>query len=205
MKYRRENEKNENLVTHIFEIGEKEKVMKPSYDDESRQKLLRVIREFESKVTEFDLWTNTNANEVYRLFRNTINGSARDSWDNIIDGEIKAQADFEVHQGALIDKLLRSDAYKNQLQYLKRTVEHQIVRFNQLNWTMTLSSQLRHWRKCYLFHCILFLICIVTMVFSGTKKDVPGNPHKSDATATVARVIPNSEIFLRTFSKLEEN
>ena len=42
------------------------------------------------------------------------------------------------------------------------------------------------------------------MVFSGTEEDVPGNLDKADATATVARIIPNSEKFRRTFSKWEE-
>ena len=81
-------------------------LMKLTYDHESREKLLKVVREFGPMVKVFDLWHTTNASKVYRLFQNTINGSVQNSWDNIVGGENMIQGD------TLLDRLLGTDAYK---------------------------------------------------------------------------------------------
>ena len=93
----------------------------PIYTDENDECLLETLKEFENVTSTYELWETEADTIVYARFRRCLKGSARDSWDSIIEGQLKSQENFEEQILALSEEVLGLDAEENQKEYLKNT------------------------------------------------------------------------------------
>ena len=93
----------------------------PIYTDEDDECLLETLREFENVTSTYELWDTETDTIVYARFRRCLIGSARDSWDAIIEGQVKTQENFDEAILSLSEEVIGLDAEENQKEYLKNT------------------------------------------------------------------------------------
>ena len=116
------------FVYHKFGIGLRNKKVKiPSYEDESEETFLYMLREFMTMITQHNfLDDQLKVGLVYEFFAETVKGDALDSWLDIInDDEVyngpMDRASWDARIVAFRNLMLDEEAYDNQKEYLKTT------------------------------------------------------------------------------------
>jgi len=110
-----------NAEFRITYDGEVIKESIPIFENGTAEELLLTVRDFNAMCESYELWANLNEANIYGKFRRCLKGDPRGSWDEVIDGEAKTEADFDTQIIDLIVGEIGMEAHKNQVKYLRRT------------------------------------------------------------------------------------
>ena len=131
--YFKKKEDKPDMITHKFKVNAgttsiEKKVRTPMFKAEGPEALLIAIREFKTMTTSYSmLTTNIGAISTYEMFRESIRGVARDTWDEILQDAsvcivgVFNQSTFNSHTNAFQEAFINEDAYDDQREYLRTT------------------------------------------------------------------------------------
>ena len=120
-------------VTHKFLFNLRHKKVKiPSYENESDETLLFMLREFHSLLDQHQILGDALRVEMaYEFFSDTVKGDALDNWLEILQDSqvylvgVRDAASWAAHISAFRDILLDPEAYDDQREYLQSTKKTQ--------------------------------------------------------------------------------
>ena len=120
-------------VTHKFLFGLRHKKIKiPSYENESEEVLLYMLREFNTLLRQHGILEDELRVEMaYEFFADTVKGDALDTWleilqdDQVYELGIRDAISWTSHMQAFRNILIDQEAYDDQREYLRSTKKPQ--------------------------------------------------------------------------------
>lgn len=91
----------------------------PIFENGTAEVLLLKVRDFNALCKTYELWANLNVTNIYGKFRQCLKGDTIESWNEIIGGEAKTEADFATQIIDLIVEKFGMDTHKDQEKYLR--------------------------------------------------------------------------------------
>ena len=139
LKYHEEKgEKRETVTFQVTIAGEKIIESIEVYEEGNNEQLLRIVRDFKNFVDTYDLFTELNETSVYAKFRRVLKEDTKDTWDELIHGETLSEANFDTHLVDLDTDELGTEAFKDQVKYLRKTKKPRSLTLK--NWMKRVKS-----------------------------------------------------------------